>query len=495
MFAVLCVGAAEPFWGSELYWKPLFETPTAPPSFYDDKILQDFSYAGYRRGEVPVPTESPGAVYDVVASYGADPTGADDSTLAIQAAINAASTAGGGTVWLPPGTYRLSPQGANNHCLRIAASGVRLRGAGPDQTFLLNSDWQMRDKHILLVEGPSSGGLNSSWTSRLGSAAAITTDLLSPTTTIPVASTAGFSAGDFVVLRADPGDEWALEHNEPDWVGEDKSFGLFLYPRQLVAVDPANHTLTIDIPIRYALKTRDGAEVYRVRAPLSEVGLEGFSIGNVQHPGTSGWGESDYQTPGTSSYEVFNHDAIRFRLVRDGWIREVSSYQPPGNTTGCHILNNGIRLIFCHRVTVSRCHWQRSQYGGGGGSGYLYRIQNSAECLIAHSSAEFSRHGFVFSSMAASGTVIHACLDKTTGKQTGHTGNQNTSGRGSDHHMHFSHSNLHDLCVADDSYYEARYRPFGSATRHNLTSAHSVYWNTEGRPSSRAYVVHSQQSR
>jgi len=61
--------------------------------------------------------------------------------------------------------------------------------------------------------------------------------------------------------------------------------------------------------------------------------------------------------------------------------------------------------------------------------------------------------------------------------------------------MHFSHSNLLDTCVADDSWFEARYRPFGSAPLHNLTSAHGVYWNTEGRPSSRSYVVHSQQSR
>lgn len=61
--------------------------------------------------------------------------------------------------------------------------------------------------------------------------------------------------------------------------------------------------------------------------------------------------------------------------------------------------------------------------------------------------------------------------------------------------MHFSHSNLIDTCVAESSYFEARYRPFGSAPLHNLTSAHSVYWNTEGRASSYSYVVHSQQSR
>jgi len=482
--------ASEPFWGSPLYGPGWTSAPAS--SFYDDKILQDFSYAGYRRGEVPIPAESPGATYDVVADYGADPGGTTDSTLAIQAAIDAASAAGGGTVWMPPGTYLLSPQEGTFHCLRIAASGVRLRGAGLGETFLLNTEWAMREKHLLLVEGPS----NSAWTSRGSASVAISEDLLSPTTLVPVSSTAAFSVGDFVMLRAEPGDAWALDHLEPDWAGAPaNSFGRLLYPRQVVAVDPAGGTLRLDIPTRYALKTRDGAEVYKLREPVSEVGLEGFSIGNRQHPGSTGWGENDYQTAGTPAYEVFNHDAIRFLRVRDSWIREVSTFQPVGNGSTCHILNNGIRLIFCHRVTVSRCHLQRPQYGGGGGSGYLYRIQNSAECLLEHCSAEFSRHGIVLSSMGASGNVIHACLDKTTGKQTGHSGNQDTSGRGSDHHMHFSHSNLHDLCVAEDSWFEARYRPFGGATKHNLTSAHGVYWNTEGRPSSRTYVVHSQQSR
>ncbi len=41
-------------------------------------------------------------------AYGADPTGVADSTTAIQAALNAAGSAGGGVVLLPPGTYKTS---------------------------------------------------------------------------------------------------------------------------------------------------------------------------------------------------------------------------------------------------------------------------------------------------------------------------------------------------------------------------------------------------
>jgi len=43
---------------------------------------------------------------NVVAGYGADPTGAADSTIAIQNAITAATTLGVGALYLPPGTYK-----------------------------------------------------------------------------------------------------------------------------------------------------------------------------------------------------------------------------------------------------------------------------------------------------------------------------------------------------------------------------------------------------
>lgn len=61
--------------------------------------------------------------------------------------------------------------------------------------------------------------------------------------------------------------------------------------------------------------------------------------------------------------------------------------------------------------------------------------------------------------------------------------------------MHFSHSNLIDASGGDSSWWEARYRPFGSLPLHNLTSAHGVFWNLEGTGSGPDYVVRTEQSR
>ena len=476
-------------WQSELFgpsWSPEPEV-----SFYTGKLIQDFSYAGYRQGNEPIPAHPPGPVIDPVAQFGADPSGSSDSTAALQAALDAAAAAGGGVVQMPAGTFRISPQGSNTFVLRIQHSGVVLRGAGAGQTFLLNTSHQMRGRHIIVANGPS----NAAWASQTNPVTAITTDLMQPTRTIPVQDPGGFAVGDEVIVRADPGDAWATEHNENNWVGHAGSYGRLMYLRTIIAIDPQAGTLTIDVPTRYALRTRDNARVYRKNNLIREIGLEHFSLGNVQNPRTNGWGESDYQTEGTGAYEVFGHDAIRFSRVRDSWIRGVKTFRPAGNTSTCHILNNGIRLLESHAVTIDDCHFQRPQYGGAGGSGYMYRIQNSSECLVLRSVAEFSRHGFVFSSMASSGNVLHDCLDRDTARQTGASGSMTTAGSGSDHHMHFSHSNLIDTCRADNSFFTAHYRPHGSHPQHNLTAAHSVFWNTRGSGSRFTNVVHSQQSR
>ena len=50
-------------------------------------------------------------VADVIATaarFGADPSGEQDSTAAIQSALDECAAAGGGTVWLPAGQYRVT---------------------------------------------------------------------------------------------------------------------------------------------------------------------------------------------------------------------------------------------------------------------------------------------------------------------------------------------------------------------------------------------------
>lgn len=79
-------------------------------------------------------------VFDVTA-FGADPTGAQQSSAAIQAAIDAAT--GAGCVWLPPGTYNLGTTGLtiNGACPMVGAGagGTTLQYRGTGAAVHINS--------------------------------------------------------------------------------------------------------------------------------------------------------------------------------------------------------------------------------------------------------------------------------------------------------------------------------------------------------------------
>ena len=102
--AILCLLAAGvhgegPAWRSRLFpadWTPGHRDGAG-------RALHDFSFAGYRNGEAPLPALAQARRFKVVA----DATGAADAGPAIQAAIDAAERAGGGVVVVPPGLYRV----------------------------------------------------------------------------------------------------------------------------------------------------------------------------------------------------------------------------------------------------------------------------------------------------------------------------------------------------------------------------------------------------
>lgn len=469
-------------WRSTLYpetWLP----PDASVSFYTDKLIQDFSYAGYRRGEELIPVIT-GPVFNVT-SYGADPTGASDSTSAIQAAINAAALAGGGVVFLPSGEFRVSPQGTNTYALRIPSSNVVLRGAGRTETFLLNTSYEMRGKAVIQISPPS----NST-----GTTVNITADLPGPTRRIPVSNATAFAPGDFVLMQWTFTDAWIAEHNQQRWWSANARPADARYYREVLAANPTEGWIEIDVPTRYAMWVRDNARVSIQNGFISEVGVEDLSIGNLQHPGTE-FAENDYTDSNRAAYDTHASWLIRMSYTRDSWVSGVDSFRAATNTTTAHMLSNGISLVNCFRVTVRDSEMRRAQYGGGGGNGYMFRVQHSNECLIKDAVAEFSRHGFVISHAGTSGNVFLRVEDRETARATGSTGSYNTNGNGSDHHMHFSHSNLFDQCHVHNSFFTAHHRVHFGTIGHALTSAHGLYWNTSGSGTRGGSIVRSEQGR
>lgn len=459
---------AQTSWRSTLYpnnWTP----PSPSVSFASAKLIQDFSYAGYQKGEVLLPSIS-GPIFRVT-DYGAVANSTSDSTVAIQNAINAAAAAGGGVVLFPNGTFRVSPQGSNNFALRISSSNIVLRGAGATQTMILNTSVTMQDRAVIQVSPTSTS---------LGTARNITADLPGPTHRIPVENAGSFAPGNIVRLQWSLTPSWVTENNQQTWWGTAQPSPA-LYFRQVKAVNEAEGWIELDVPTRYWIKTRDNPNVRTVSGLVREVGIESLGIGNVLNSSTKGWGEEDYQDPSKAAFNAHASWLIRFQNVRDSWVTNVHS-RDPGNNRTCHMLSNGVLLLNCLRMTVQNCQMRRPQYGGGGGNGYMYRLQNSNECLLRNCLADFSRHGFVVSHAGTSGNVFLQCEDRETARAVGGSSSgYTTSGSGSDNHMHFSHSNLWDQCHAHNSFFTAHHRgTFGGTTPHGVTSAHAVYWNTSG---------------
>ncbi|MGA5198634.1 glycosyl hydrolase family 28-related protein [Streptomyces exfoliatus] len=139
-------------------------TRSAGPSTRSAALWREFETAPYTHPQIPYVGRAgahggarrsprPPVVADAVA-HGATPDASADSAPAINRALTEAGERGGGTVLLPPGTYRIDDY------LRIGHSGVVLRGAGSGRTTLIAT------RNLTELIGPYGsryGGDKSSW--------------------------------------------------------------------------------------------------------------------------------------------------------------------------------------------------------------------------------------------------------------------------------------------------------------------------------------------
>ena len=458
-------------WRSSLYpenWTPGY-------SDGDGNFLHDFSYAGYHQGRRLLPDNPPGDIYDVTgAPYYADNTGTNDATGAIQDAIDDAGAAGGGVVYLPAGTYRILPPAGANQALLIGGSGVVLRGDGPDRTYVFNDETYMRYKSVIHARPAT-----ADWHTALsGTTVYATADVMSPTFTIPLTDSSGFAVGDWVVLRTDCTEDFAAEHLMSDLWGT--AVGGVTLLRKVMAVDTVSNTITVDIPTRYYMKTRDNFRAYKINPPIEEVGVEHLSLGMREHPGTTGWEDDDIDDPTASAYDVHASCLLKYYNVANGWVRGVHSYRPAVNTNDYHALSVLTRFSESQNVTVTDCIVEKPQYEGGGGNGYGYVI-DCGDCLFENCIGHHTRHNFTVTAMYTTGNVLLRGMSIDPRYCT-------------DLHRQLSVANLFDSMDMDGDYLEGRYRPFGEApTYHGQTSSECVFWNSYGTENCDIRLVISRQ--
>lgn len=446
-------------WRSALYpedWEPGHRDG-------EGRFLHDFSYAGYRNGETPLAMDLPEEVHDVV-ELGADPTGVEDSTAPIQAAIELAEAGGGGIVRFPEGLYRV------DGLLRIGASRVVLRGDGPSRSRLFFT---------------ASEGLGSR--SHVTFAGAAETDLSLPLTS-------DVSTGDTAVEVAEPGDLAAGDDITIGWVITDRfveAHGMTgtwrafngtwqaFFRRTVRSVETVEGGARVHfaVPLRYDGLRVDGLELRRERGLLSECGVESLGLANVVGPDEA-WAEDQLHL-------------LELTHVADCFVRDVATFVSPrapaaGEGAGAHVASGGLLIRAAKRVTVRDVEIGEAIHRGPGGNGYLFEVRASSEVLFESCAAWGGRHNFIQNWGFGTSGCVWLRVDSRDGVALPERGATLHTIGASEFHHSLAMANLIDDSVLGDGWRAHNRLTFSSGAGHSATQ--NVFWNVRG-----SGAVHSMQ--
>lgn len=179
-----------------------------------------------------------------VLDYSADNTGTSNAATEIEDACDAAAAAGGGIVWFPPGTYKLTAQ------VHITSSKVRLVGAGVDS--------------VEIRRGGAAG--NIFFEGAEGSAVTLSSNVTAGDISSINFSTTGISAGDYLNIYST--ETWPNTTNS-------STFGEIV--RVKAVTDSTHVELWSQVEEDYA--TTDSASIRKLTL-LTGCGVEGITFTN-----------------------------------------------------------------------------------------------------------------------------------------------------------------------------------------------------------------------
>ncbi|MBN1673510.1 MAG: hypothetical protein JXR37_20865 [Kiritimatiellae bacterium] len=435
----------------------------------EGRFLQDYSYAGYHNGEKPLPTGDHSPVFDVTTGpFGADKTGKQDSSAAIQKAIDAAEAAGAGIVYLPAGFYSVT------NGLRVKQSRIVLRGAGSHgahATRLHFVDGGRRKPNILF-------GTKMKW----GANQPLAKDANIFDHHVTLKDVSGLAQGDHILIGCRITEAFLSDHHMTEFWGENqKNKDRLFFRRRITRIDPAARRTDFKVPIRYPLLTRDGAFVMKTGGLIEECGIEHLAVCNATKEEKSAW---DVR-PGWQVILLDN--------VTDCWVRDVHSFESP-DCPPFHLRSFGINIKCSKQVTLADCELARPQNRGGGGNGYLYAPSASNEILFRDCIGRHGRHNFCSGWAFGNSGNVFLRVQTSDGMGFASWQHREASRRGerkpwsnfkSDYHMALSLACLVDNAVIDDGW-EARNRGhMSSESGHTATQC--VFWNNRGKGEIRSF--------
>ena len=278
------------------------------------ELPMDYSYCGYHRSEMPIPSAN-------VVVY-VQPSG-DDDAAQLQAAIDYVSrqkadklTGLRGAVLLGEGTFSLSEP------LRIRTSGVVLRGSGREKTILRKTGY---DRGALIyIEGSHEVVVKDTFDVNDTKAGSITLNIQRSTLNdnTPIVNNVQYSTFSVqrIMIWRPSAQEW-IDHLGCASFGGGKRMGYWAWHpgdidlrwnRQILAIQ--GHVVTLDAPITCDIDSRYGgakAIIYEQPGLINECGIENLSL------------ESDYDRARPLD-EDHCWDGVYMADAENCWVRMVN---------------------------------------------------------------------------------------------------------------------------------------------------------------------------
>ncbi len=370
-------------------------------------VIPDFSHAGYMGAGVKLPR--------VKARATVKPGGGNDSER-IQAAIDRVSALAPdkegfrGAVLLKRGKYELEKP------LRIAASGVVLRGEGQDErgTILFGKgavtgrsvpELHMT-AHLVIVRGTS--GIAS-----VSGAARRIRDEYVPVgaRSFRVESADGLNVGDKVIVRRHGNREWirkiGMDLENEEWAWRPIAID---FDRVIVGIE--GDRITVDAPLVCAVETPwGGGEIipYEDDGRIYRVGVENIRGISDFNPDVrrSDFGNIDRPTYRGMEYSADEEHYWNFIYIddaRDVWVR---------NVTALHFANSTVFIgPGVARATVRDCVSLEPVSFVAGWRRFTYQIRGQL-CLIHRCRSDRGRHSFVLNGPTAAGPNVFLDCEAT----------------------------------------------------------------------------------
>ncbi len=418
--------------------------PSPPP---------DFSYAGYRYGEVDPPN------VPVISTLDPAP---GDATQRIQAELDAVGSRPPGTdgfrgaLLLRPGRYEIAGT------LYVRHTGVVLRGSGDGADDKTNT--------ILVATGDTPhqrtvvvAGSNGSSTWKQGDGTPVTDPFVQVgSRSLDVRNAALFAAGDRVIVRYPSTQAWidAIDGGgvvkSAKWTAGKMDLS---YLRRVTNIDGTR--LFLDAPIFNHLDNRLAtAMVYQASAdPVQRVGVEKLRV--------------DIEAAGGDD-ENHAWDALGVNGAEDAWVRAV---------TAVHFGHAGIFTSGSRLVTIMDSVALEPVGVRTGGRFYNLDAERGSQLILfKNCDARGGRHNMITNGAeTASGIVFYRI--------------QSSSGSASEGHRHWSQGLLFDNVVDGGTIQLINRGDYG--TSHGWGAAHSVIWNDSGTmnvqkpPTAQNYAISS----